>query len=79
MMKVKCQVKAYGCVSCPGRLATIYVDFGTRAVIISGRYPVPRYSVSGCPVPFDIEFDLEGQMHGQRSWLCSCPDRLAVT
>ena len=30
----------HGCVHCPGRLFTVWNDFGTRADVITGRYPV---------------------------------------
>ena len=39
-LKVKCQVKGHGCVSCPGKLAVVCNHFGTPSDLISGQYPV---------------------------------------
>ena len=41
-MKVKCQVKGHGCVSCWGRLPIVWDHFVKRADIISEQYPVQR-------------------------------------
>ena len=41
-LKVKCQVKDHGCISCPGRLAVVCDNFGTRADVILERYPLLR-------------------------------------
>ena len=38
-LKVKCQVKGHGCVSCPGKLAITQDNFGKSADVISGWYP----------------------------------------
>ena len=70
-LKVKCKVKVPECISCPERLATAWDYFGTRADVVSWWY---RY---GTPL-FDLEFDLEGEMPRQRSWLCKLLGRLAI-
>ena len=41
-LKVKCQVKGHGRISCSGRLAIVWDHFGTRTDVISGRYLAPR-------------------------------------
>ena len=60
---VKCLVKFYGRVSCPGRLAIVSDHFCTRSDAISGQYPVP------CRLPLILTW--KSQMPGQRSSLCT--------
>ena len=40
ILKAKCHTKGHGCVICLEKLAVVYDHFGTRADVISGRYPV---------------------------------------
>ena len=70
VIKVKYQVICHGCVSCPGRVAVIYDDFGTRADVISGRYPVPGLLT----LKFTLEVKCQVKCHG----CVSCSGMLAI-
>ena len=63
-------LKGHLCVSCPGRLAITLDDFGIRADVISGQYPVRR------PLTLNLTLMVKCQVKGHGCVTCS--GRLAI-
>ena len=58
------------CVKLPWRLAVVWDHFGARAVLISGRYPVPR--------PLILNFTLKVKCQDKGLGRVSCPVMLDI-
>ena len=70
ILKVKYQVKGYGCVRYPGRLPIVWDHVGTCADVIAGRYPVPRV--------FTLSFTLKVKCQFKGHGYMNCSVRLCI-